>query len=658
MIVRTMLFLLCLTSTAVAAPPLPTILSPETDDWYRWRIVLRVKPHPQLDKTIRAQLVKDLSAAVAPSVSKFAEVEVYDLAVMPAERKDPLIKAFEEKGWPALAQQEFHELTGIKTHFLTLEFKNGQYRLESRQHDGSTGLISPVLRTNETRAIDQIARLAGQMLFPDFGPVCTIIGGKETESTGFVLSMRGAARAPIESLIKAGDIFAVSLVTKNEPITDRPRSRGKTTGPATPPKPPSFVGTPKDYTFLKAITAPNPDGTFRCSVITRYEVGVPTTLTGLVGARAMKLSGLMVPVKVKVVTKDGKPHPRASLLTVYGTDGDYAVNPGPRDGFAYNPADGTFQSARPLQSIACLVVGLSQSYSERFPIALSGQRDFTIVMENDEATARKAELEKATVALRMSIAEAHTALTSLYETTGRLANEQRNKDALDRVQQGVKTAETTDQTLTAELERIRKIPGANIADCEQHLKMYREWRDKLKSYEVNLAAAAKVDPIRMEKELRVKDLAERIKTLREQGEIPEALETYDELIELSKDDKMKVEKEKLAREWAPQDEAHRAAREVLLVKWPSIQSVDDFVKNTTPFVKAAELMMKKGDRLGTRKLYNAFNLAYSKLKALTEALDASNADDQKKLEQINNVYSELKPLEEKVRSWLDQNVKK
>ena len=334
------------------------------------------------------------------------------------------------------------------------------------------------------------------------------------------------------------------------------------------------------------------------------------------------------------------------------------MRPGSRDAFAFDPADGAFHSARPLQSIACLIVGLSESYSERFPVAMAGDNAITVVMSNDETTARKAELEKATFALRLQIGEAHSALSNLFATTGRLVGESRNRDALDRVMDGLKTAEAVDQALAAELDRVRKIPGAKVEDCEQQLKTFREWRDKLKTYEEGLAAASKLDPIRMEKELRVKDLVERIKTLREQGEIPEALETFDELIELSKNEDYKNEKEKLVVAWAPQDAAHQAAREMLLVKWPNVQSVEDFVKQTTPFVNAADVMMKKGDRLGVRKLFNSFNPTYVKLNGLIESLDVSLETDKAKLDQINNVKQELQNLEPRARQWLEQNVKK
>ena len=173
------------------------------------------------------------------------------------------------------------------------------------------------------------------------------------------------------------------------------------------PRPPTLVGTPREFTLLKAIAPPNADGTIRCTVVTRFETGLPPTTSGMVGVRALKLSGTNLPVRVRVLTEDGKPHPRASLLTVMGTDGDYAVDPGARDGFAYDPADGTFKSARPLQSIACLVVGLSPTYSERFPVPLVGSDVITVRFPINEEKARKAELEKATMALRLKIGESH-----------------------------------------------------------------------------------------------------------------------------------------------------------------------------------------------------------------------------------------------------------
>jgi hypothetical protein len=273
-------------------------------------------------------------------------------------------------------------------------------------------------------------------------------------------------------------------------------------------------------------------------------------------------------------------------------------------------------------------------------------------LKNDEAQARKAELERATFALRGKAGEAIASINGLYTALGRLVTEQRSRDALDRLRDGMKAFESTDQALAAEIATVKKLPGADVAEAEEQLKQFRAWRDKLKDYEERLTAAAKLDPIRMEKGLRARDLADRIKGLTDEGEIPAALELYDELIELTGQDSLKLDKEKLRKAWAPIDEPHRAAREFLLVKWPTVQSVEEFTDNATKLANAAEVMMKKNDRMGCRKLLNVFPPAYARLTALIEGIDTSNEADLAKLQQINNCRSELEPLERKVRDWL------
>jgi hypothetical protein len=527
----------------------------------------------------------------------------------------------------------------------------------------STGLTSPIIRTEETRSPDQVARLAGLMLFQDFGPVITIVGGSETDPTGLVAHARGAALAPLEKFIKPGDIFAVSLISRSMAVPER-SSRGKPSTSA-PARTIATVGTPREFTLLKAITSPKADGKFRVSVITRFETGLPATMSGLLGVRGLKLPAQSGPVAVRVLTEDGKPHPRASLINVMGTDGDYAVNPRPRDGFAYDPAAGVFRSPRPLSNVACLIVGLSPTYSQRFPVPVLGPEPIVVKFPIDEATARRAELEKASLALRLRIGEAHSALTTLFKAIGDLVSQQRNRDALDRLTDGIAAAVVADQSLTAELERVKKFPGANagtaagtLTDCEQQLKTFREYRDHLKQYEERLAAAAKLDPVRMEKELRAKDLASRIASLREQGEIPEALETYDELYELTKDDKFRVEKEKLARQWAPVDEEHRAAREVILIKWPVAQTLEDFIATTGPLNKAIDVLIKKKDVMGVRKALNSFNPAYAKIKGLVDPLDPTNAMDVEKLGQLNSISQELQLLANRAQDWLKKELAK
>jgi tetratricopeptide (TPR) repeat protein len=627
---------------ASAAPPIPTLLSAEADEWYRWRIVLSCQASPLLGPEIREQLAREIKSAISPSVAGYAEIDVVDLAK--ASAKEPLWAAFESQGWEALAKAEFREITGIKTHFVRVTVRGGVYTIQTRQHDGHSGLLSPFVRSQETRASDQIGRIAGQLIHPDFGVVGTIVGGGETDAGGVQVRLRGSNRWKTDDAVKPGDLFAIAEITQP---TD-PIRRGKNDKPTPPAK---AVGTMREATYLKALTTPS-DGVFRASIVTRFATGLRVGTTHLQGFRVLRYDGATMPVKVRVVTETGKPHPRATLITVQGTDADYGITPTARDGFSYDPRDGLFKSSRPLKSIACLVVGLSPTYSERFPVPIVNGDIVTVKLKNDEQQARKAELENATFNLRLRMGEALSSLTSLYSTIGKMAGESRNRDALDRLRDGLKSSEAVEQALTAELTVVKKMPGANVSESEDQLKQYAQWRDRLKTYEERLAAAAKLDPVRMEKGLRAKDLTERIKALREEGEIPEALELFDELIQLTGQDDLKLDKEKLVKSWEPIDTQHRAAREFLLVKWPTLQTIEDFAANIGKFREAAETMMKKGDRLGCRKMLNAFNPAYAKLKALVETIDPSVEADKDRLARINASRTELEPLEAKLREWL------
>ena len=144
------LALVLFAATANAAPP--ARLDPEASAPYRLRVVVRFEAHPVFTPAFRAQIADAVKAGLQTPLGEVGRVEVIDLDAVPEDKREPLWRAFVTKGWAALEAPEFRELTGVKTHFLRIAFEGGGYRLEARQHDGSTGLPSPMVRTRETRA--------------------------------------------------------------------------------------------------------------------------------------------------------------------------------------------------------------------------------------------------------------------------------------------------------------------------------------------------------------------------------------------------------------------------------------------------------------------------------------------------------------------------
>ncbi len=156
------------------ASPVYAQVDPEVKTPYLWRIVLKTQPHPLLSQTFRDQLKRDLEASLLPAIGSLGTVVVIDLAEIPRDSWETLWQQFDDKGFSALEAPR--DLTVAKTHFLKLEYKDGQYHLEARQHDGFTGLSSgyagfgtPVIRKQSVRVPELVGRTAGILIDRDFG---------------------------------------------------------------------------------------------------------------------------------------------------------------------------------------------------------------------------------------------------------------------------------------------------------------------------------------------------------------------------------------------------------------------------------------------------------------------------------------------------------
>src|SRR5262245_56629256 len=98
---------------------------------YRLRVVLDVGKHRVLTDVFREQLRRELRDGLQASFGALAQVEVADTHPRLAEVRRDGLKA---------ALDRWHYLTGVKTHFVLVDFIDGQYVLQARQHDGLTGL--------------------------------------------------------------------------------------------------------------------------------------------------------------------------------------------------------------------------------------------------------------------------------------------------------------------------------------------------------------------------------------------------------------------------------------------------------------------------------------------------------------------------------------
>ncbi|MCI0703928.1 MAG: hypothetical protein L0241_22955, partial [Planctomycetia bacterium] len=471
----------------LSASPAAAQLDAETKQPYVWRVVLSMKPHPLLTLEFRERIKRDLLAALQPGLGTLGSVEVVDLADtvnVPRDRWDPLWQQFEDKGFAALDAPR--DLTGVKTHFLRIEYRDGKFHLESRQYDGFTGLSSPLVRTQSTRAPELVGRAAGLMLDRDFGLTGTVelVTSKPSEGK---IAIRGSALGSVKDFVQVGDVFAVASVRKTNRPAPQPirTATGKIIAP--PPgsvPPPGFTSTPRDFSLLK-VTDVAPDGTCRCLVLTRYQSLIPPD-KGVVGLRCMKLGTVKAPITVRLMSKDGTVHKTASNVSVRASDVGFALDKkdNPRDVCHVRLGTALFDSQDALNNVACVTVVVG-SLRYLFPVPIMNDSPITLPVEISEEVLERVAFERAVLKAASDAADARLAQTVCFKTVAKLIEGKNNSEAFNRAKGGYDAADAADKGLTDEVARLReqvhKWPEAGrvLDSIEKHLAALRRYNADL-----------------------------------------------------------------------------------------------------------------------------------------------------------------------------------
>ena len=591
-------------SAGFAAPLDPEMQSPLT-----WRIVLNAETSDAIPAEFRKQFCRDLRMALATGFEKqLCRVEVIDLAEVAPDSWEPLWKEFQKRGWPALENDSARVLDGRKTHFVKLGFQNGTYRLEARQYDGFTGLISPHLASKETASPELVARLAGLMLAPEYGAVGTV-APNPTDSKSIRVRLRGGKIPGAEMLVQANDIFACSTVTEN----------GSTR-----------KGIARPYTYLRVL-GPAVEGEVRCEVLSRYKQPLEER-KDIVGFRCMKIAARTAPIRLKILDTDGNPAPANAPFELWADDSAFLADPTPRNRFDFQ--NNIFTSIRPLEKLACVVVKLGATRREAFVLPVGGPNDPPIELRlhlKPEDIAR-AEFDQSCEDLRRKVAQAALDQVELFRTLGQLIGDGKNEEALAKATAGQKSAEAKEVALRTELDLLRKDALASteaaarlLAACDKQLSQLRTDRPKLETTIVDLkgAVAKANDPVRYEREFRAKELARQIEYHVGRGEIPTALELYDRLIELTQQADLTAKKTKLEAEWKPKDDAHSAARKVLFDQWRKAIAYDEFSTAVPKLKSMVEEFARHSDKHALKNFLASLPTATARLAELVGSLDES-----------------------------------
>jgi tetratricopeptide (TPR) repeat protein len=642
----------------VAAAPARAQLDPEPRTPYLWQVVLKAQPHPLLTGAFRVQLKRDIVAALAPALGSLGTVEVVDLADVPRDQWQPLWQQFDDKGFPAL--DATRDLTSAKTHFLTLEYQDGQYHLESRQHDGFTGLASPVVRRENVRAPELVGRTAGLMLDRDFGLAGTVEPGPRDEAK---VILRAGQLGRVDRFVKAGDIFAVSEVKKtNRPAPPPVRTAtGKIIAPPSgSAPPPGLSAQPRSFTLLR-VTEVGGDGVLKCAVLTRWKTALPAK-PGTAGYRCLKLGTIEQPLVVRLVSSSGALQKSAGQVRVRATETGFKAPDEPRDYFEFK--SGLYHSPRPFANVACVVVSLVGGEAQQYPVPILGTEPVNLQFETSLQAAQAAEFVRTALNARDRLDDALNAQSICFEATAKLIDKQKNEEALARAKGGYQAADTADKSITDDLTQLKEQVGLSpdgpklVAAIERKLLAMREINGKLKQHIAKWEEVVRreKDPTIGARQVQAEALAERIKLLLGRGDVDEAINAYDQLVTLANEGdeaaKVREARDKLKADWKPKSPAHAKARDYLLKTWPGVATIPDF-KDSLPQIGAAvDECMKAGDRYTLRKLLSIFTGSIVKLKELTEPLDQNADADRKLASQARDVGEAMAALEARIQKFV------
>jgi hypothetical protein len=646
----------------LAATPAVAQFDPEAKARQRWHVVLKVQPHPLLSAAFREQLRRDVVAAVQPAFAALGTVEVIDLADVPRDQWDALWQQFEDKGFAALDAPR--DLTGVKTHFLTLEYRDGQYHLESRQYDGFAGMASPLVRKQSVRAPELVGRTAGLMLERDLGLTGSIDVVLAKTADEVKVTVRGGQLGPIDRLVKVGDVFKMTQIVK----TNRPgpppvySASGKREAP--PPGtvlPPAMNANVRALTLLQ-VKEVRKDGTIQCAVLSRYE-NPATTGRDVLGYRCMKLGTVEAPLTVKLVSEHSDSQKQDfGRVVVRASERGFDAKADARDTLQFKDKEGVFRSGRELKNVACVTVSLGPN-TRTFPVPVLGPEPVALQFEVNEALERQAANMRNLLAASVRAADAYAAQKVCFDATTALINEQKNARALQRAKGGLAAGDAADKTLTDDLARLKEAPDLSpgaprvVAAIETKLAALRQGNAQLEKHVKLLEAvvAREDNPA-----LALTDvLTEQIAGQLGRGEVDEAIATYDHMArvcEQAKLDDLRTQaianRDKLKAEWAPKDEAHKKAREYLLKTWPTLGTIPEIHGSLKRIEAEVQVCMDKKDRYALRKLLILFNAATGKLNDLFAPLDPTA--DRALFDAAKDAGEKLAALEIKITEFVNK----
>ena len=588
-------------------------LNPEINNAYQVRIVLSVGEHRMLTPAFQKQLENDLKAQLQLAFGNLARVEVV--------RNHPLLNAIRVKGLqPVLG--EWSELSDWQTVFVLVDFVDGRYRIVMGQHDGWTGLSSPVVRQQALGNGSSVAATVVHMIHTDFAFDGTV--GQVAINRVEVVLKGGA----LKSWVKKGDVFAVSRMTQEGP---------------------TLRATRIEWAVLQATDEPR-DGKVSCKYFHRYREDQLTAEPPTVGFRCVKLITARGPVRLRLV--DEKTQEFLSGLEIHVSgDGSFAGKP---QGATVN---GFFSSSKDFHGVAYVRVRSGDSNLVQFPIEIVDDRVAVVRMSPNPKAVARGEVEERRERWVRWLYEALAVATQNFQELNVVAITPLNMAA------SLETAKKSHQAMSDEIARLSKellqlrglalkdAPGLDLSEGDQLLKVLTLKKDQLQEF------LTKLDQALQEKNspetLGLQASLQQAKLLEQQADFDKAIQLYEAVLKAKPSQEVQAHLNQLKTAWAVKSPSHAKAREFIYLEWPGL----DLAGVRANIAKAKEMLehcQSVGDRKTPLKLLQV-NVQHAdalakRINVLKRAPDTE--DNRNELKVLVELVPVLRALRDQAREWL------
>lgn len=606
---------------------------------YELKLVVHFSENRIFTAVFREQTRRELHDWFQGALGDLAAVEVTeDHPLLPQILAKGLTEALNGRLEPI---GSWRPISGVKTHFLLIDHKDGAYEIQARQQDGSTGLASPVVRRGRTPDRQLVARVAARLVQLDFGVVGTLAEVPPRADTPEVLVTfkAGGLGAPLDPWVHQGDVFAIAQITGGRGVEQSFRV------PAA---------------LLQAIEAPH-DGVCRCRLYHRYQnplAGGGSTL----GFRCLKLGTAVAPVKLHLVGE--------RLLPL-----DFSVHVGiSRTGFEDRQVDeppvsrgGLVETdpRHPYTAIAFVKVFSGTTLLARVPVpVIEGHVEIISVSDRREVR-EAAEFQIRRRHALQQINEARALVGQLFkeitETHPHEAALQRARSGLEELDKEISARQGELDALARDAKEARVSEKLDLTEAEAGIRDLNVYRDKLKEHIGLLEGVTKEETSPGRRD--VVDAVGQAQAAEASADYGKAIERYQEALKGPIPAPQKGELQRhlaeLQRIWSTKSPAHEEAKRFFETVWPALATPRDLKQNLASARRALDACKAAGDFLTPRRFVLA-NVAHgNNLRKRIETVQSQDTEDARaEVKTIGEVGAELEKLDKEARAYVEANASK